>query len=222
MTTQPSWSFSGIKAFENCAKKYYHLRVKRDYKEPQGDAANYGELFHLAAEEYIRDGKDIPNQFLFAKPMLDKIAAIPGDKLCEFEMALNVDLRPCAMDSPEAWWRGIADIVIVQEDRKRALVGDYKTGNPKYADKGQLELMALAIFKYFPNVDEVDARLLFVVKKGVVKARYTRVDEARLWEKWLSKYGRLEAAFINDVWNPNKTGLCRRHCVVTECIHCGE
>ena len=51
------------------------------------------------------------------------------------------------------WWRGIADLVILDADNHIAWVVDYKTGkSARYADKGQLELMALATFKHFPVV----------------------------------------------------------------------
>ena len=100
---------------------------------------------------------------------------------------------------------------------------DYKTGkSTRYADKGQLELMALATFKHFPVVKKVKAGLLFVVCNELIRDTYTSDQQPELWKKWLDKYGALEAAFENNVWNPNPSGLCRRHCVVLECPHNGR
>ena len=37
--TSPTWSYSAIKMFEQCQRKYFHLKVKKDYKEPFGGEA---------------------------------------------------------------------------------------------------------------------------------------------------------------------------------------
>ena len=35
------WSFSKIKAFEQCPKKFYHLKIAKDYSEPETEAMYY-------------------------------------------------------------------------------------------------------------------------------------------------------------------------------------
>ena len=74
MSIKP-WSFSRIKAFEQCPKKFYHLKIAKDYSEPETDAMSYGTAFHLAAEEYVRDGTSIPDNFKFAQSALDGLKA---------------------------------------------------------------------------------------------------------------------------------------------------
>lgn len=217
----PTWSFSGIKLFEQCPKKYYHLKIKRDCSEPDTDATNYGKEFHEAAEHYVDGTADLPAHFEFARAALDKLKAIPGDKLCEYEMGLTENLEPCKMDDPDVWWRGIADLVIMNGNRAKVL--DYKAGkSAKYADKDQLELMALAVFKHFPDVEEVDAALFFVVAKAFIKGNYKRTDAPALWARWLQRYNRIPAAIANGVWNPKTSGLCKAHCVVLSCLHNGR
>ena len=82
--------------------------------------------------------------------------------------------------------------------------------------------MALATFKHFPKVKEIRAGLLFVVSKDLIKDTYTKDEETKLWDKWLSNYARMESAADNNVWNPRPSGLCKRHCAVTECAHNGR
>jgi len=60
--------------------------------------------------------------------------------------------------------------LIIQEDR--AYVIDYKTGKPKFAETDQLELLALAVFKHYPQVKKVKAGLLFVVASDFIKANF--------------------------------------------------
>lgn len=216
------WSFSRIKAFEQCPKKFYHLKIAKNYREPETEAMHYGTVVHEAAEKYIRDGEPLPKQFEYMEPTLKVLLSMKGEKLCEYEMGLTENLQPCAFDAEDVWFRGIADLIIINRENKVAKVLDYKTGkSAKYADKGQLELMALATFKHFPEIEVVRAGLLFVVANKFVTDEYYKTEEQKLWRKWLFDYNRMEQAYKNDVWNAHPSGLCKRHCVVTECPHNG-
>jgi hypothetical protein len=218
----PPWSFSSIKSFDQCPKKFYHLKVVKDYKEPLTDAITYGSEFHKAAELYIKEGTPLPPQFNYAKGALDNLNQLPGEKLCEYEMGLTQNLDPCGFRDEHVWWRGIADLIILDREKGEARVLDYKTGkSAKYADTGQLELMALAIFKHFPEVKKVKAGLLFVIAKQFVKDNYNIDAAPTLWQKWLRDHDRMRFAYQTNVWNPRPSGLCKKHCVVVECPHNG-
>ncbi len=41
------------------------------------------------AEEYIRDGTPIPEQFAYMQATLDVLKEIPGEKLCEVKLGLT-------------------------------------------------------------------------------------------------------------------------------------
>jgi len=215
------WSFSKIKAFKQCPKQFYHEKVLKEYPVVETEAMRYGTEFHLACEEYIRDGKPLDERFAYAKSMLDSLNAKEGEKLCELKMGLTENLEPCDFFADDVWWRGIADLVILNGDT--AWVIDYKTGkSDRYADKGQLELMALAMFKYYPDLKKVRAGLLFVVPKSLIKDNYSIDQAPPMWEHWMREYNRMDTAFKKDVWNPNPSGLCKRHCPVTQCVHNGR
>lgn len=216
------WSFSKIKAFEQCPKQFYHEKILKEFPVVETEAMRYGTEFHLAAEEYIRDGKPIPKKFSFAQDMLDSLNAKRGVKLCEKKMGLTENLEPCDFFADNVWFRGIADLLIIDVLADTAWVIDYKTGkSSKYADKGQLELMALTVFAHYPDVKKVRAGLLFVISKDLIKDRYADFDKSKLWEKWLGKYNAMKTAADQDVWNPKPSGLCKRHCPVTVCVHNG-
>jgi len=143
-----------------------------------------------------------------------------GQKLCEIKMGLTENLEACDFYASDVWFRGIADLVIL--DGEVATVVDYKTGkSAKYADKGQLELMALALMARYPEIKKVRAALLFVVCNDLVKDTYMEYDKSKLWEKWLDKYGRMETAAKEDMWNAKPNGLCKRYCPIIECVYNG-
>ena len=217
------WSFSKIKAFQQCPKQFYHEKVIKQYPFKTTEAIRYGDQFHKAAEKYIRDGEELPERFLYAKDSLDALRRKKGDKLCEYRMGLTEDLEPCGFYEDNVWWRGIADLIILNQDQGIAYVVDYKTGkSSRYADKGQLELMAMATFKHFPNVDTVRAGLLFVVCEDLIRNTYEQYEEDTLWDKWMDNFQTMETAYKVDVWNPKPSGLCRQWCQVMECPHNGR
>ncbi len=219
--TQPTWSYSAIKGFDTCPKQHYHLSVKKDYAWPKDASQDYGTEFHKAAEQYIKYSTPLDKRFGFAKPLLVKLNKMKGEKLCEFKMGLTAELEPCEFFAKDVWFRTIIDLAILNGEEAKIL--DYKTGkSAQYADKGQLELMALATFKHFPQIKVVRGGLLFVVANAFVKETYEIDRESDLWAKWLGEYKKLVAAHKNNVWNPKPSGLCKAHCAILECEHNGR
>ena len=215
------WSFSRLKSFEQCPKQFYHMKIAKDYTEGETDAMRYGTEAHLVAEEYIRDGKPVPAKFAYMKDVLEALNRRRGNKTTEIKMGLTQELEPCGFRAKDVWWRGIADLVIT--DGSTAWIVDYKTGkSAKYADKGQLELMALATFKFFPDIKSINAALVFTKAKKFIKHKYTDDMIDSLWDKWLSKFKRMEVAYETDTWNAHPSGLCKRHCAVVECVYNGS
>ena len=217
------WSFSKAKAFDTCPKQFYHVNVLKEYPFEETEATRYGTEFHKACEDYIGKDTPLPKKFGFIEPTLDALNSKRGVKVCEKKLGLTEDLEPCGFFDKRVWFRGIADLIIVDVLAGAAWVIDYKTGrSSKYADKGQLELMALSVFKHYPEVTKIKAGLLFVVAKSLIKETYEIDSESILWEKWLSTYAKMQTAFDTEVWNPRPSGLCKRHCPVTECPHNGS
>ena len=218
--TNVVWSYSSLSLFQQCPRKYYHLRVVKDIKEPESEQMRYGLELHKAAEDYIKSDTPLPEHFAFMQPVLEKLKALPGEKHCEYKMGLTRSLEPCGFFDKGVWWRGIADLLVIDGDTARVL--DYKTGKDKYADMKQLEVLTLAIFKHFPQVKTVKAGLLFVIHKNFIKETYNKDNEMTMWAKWLPETKRLEAAFENAVWNATPNFTCKSWCVVTNCPHNGK
>ena len=213
------WSFSSLKTFQQCPKKYYHTKIAKDIKEPDTKATLYGKQMHTIAEEFIRDGKPIPPAFDYLVPTLEMLAAIPGEKLCEVRLGLTRDMKPCDFDAPDVWWHGIADLVIINEEKGLAHSVDYKTSkSARYADKKQLDLVAAAIFAKFPKIKKIKSALLFVVSKEFVKADHIQEQQLQYMAQVTPDVERIEAAIRTNVWNPITGPLCK-FCAVKQCEH---
>ena len=203
-----AWSHSALKDFEGCARRYHEVRVLKNYEQKPTEQIRYGKELHKAAEDYVKDNTPIPPQFLYVQPTIDALLAKPGTKYAEHEMGLTVDLRPCGFKDENCWVRGIADLLIVDEESLTAWVVDYKTGKDKYPDKEQLTLMSLMVFAHFPIIRMVKSALLFVVKDTMVKHKVMLEEATTYWQDYRERVARLEAAFANNVWNPTATPLC--------------
>lgn len=215
-----TWSYSSISLFKQCPKKYYHLKVARDYEDKGSNATMYGQLIHKTLEDYMQDGVDIPPEHEYLRKYAEPLAAIPGTKHCEVKLGVSktdTGYSSCEFFDKSAYYRGIADLVII--DGNKAWSIDYKTGkSSRYADMSQLNLVASAVFLRYPEVDTINSALMFVVADDILKKKHYREHTASYLDAFAPYVERLEAAINNNVWNANPSGLCG-WCPVTDCMH---
>jgi hypothetical protein len=215
-----TWSYSSLKTFEQCPKKYYHLRVLKDVKDEGSEATIYGQEVHKAAEEYIKDGVPIPKKFEFLQDVCDAFKIIEGEKHCELKMGVRrtpTGYEPCGFFDQDVWWRGVADLVII--NGKLAFSIDYKTSkNAKYADLKQLDVVAAALFTHFPQIEKIKSGLVFVVSGEFIHKEHSADLRDSYFASFDDNLDRLAAAQETGVWNANTGPLCR-FCPVVSCEH---
>lgn len=216
----PAWSYSSIKTFDQCPKKYYHLKVAKDVQDKGSEATVYGGELHKAAEEYIKIGKPIPKKFNYILKPLAALESIPGEKHCELRLAIAYDgetYKPTTFFAKDVWWRGVVDLLIV--DGETAFLVDYKTSkNAKYADTTQLDITAAAVFTFYPQVKTIKSALVFVVSNEFVTKVHDRALHRSYYNTFDDQLARLEAAEKSGVWNACSGPLCA-YCPVKSCEH---
>ena len=196
------------------------MYVKKDVKDTGSVATRYGNLVHKAAEEYIKDGSELPKKYDFMQRTLDTFNNIKGDKHCEIRLGVakyDDVYEPTKFFAKNVWYRGIADLLIINKDK--AYLIDYKTGkSANYADTKQLDLLAGAVFINFPEVKKIKSALSFVVCKKFISKEHT----ADMYKAYINVFDelleRIEVAAKEDVWNAVESGLCK-FCPVTSCEH---
>jgi len=211
------WSFSGLKDYETCNRRYHEVKVLKHYPREETEQTLYGTKLHKQAEDFIEHGKPLDPDFAFLTPVMRAIVGMDGTKYCELEMGLREDLSPCEFRDPAYWVRGIADLVVLASDGLTARCFDYKSGSDRYPDTDQLLLMALMIFQHFPAVQSVTGGLLFVLKGTVTKHRVRRDQAEQLWWRWRERVARIEGSKANNYWPPKQSGLCKKYCPVRSC-----
>lgn len=208
------WSFSGLKDFIGCPKRYQEVKVLKNFEQKFNEAAHYGNKVHEALEKYVKDGTELPLNYQQFKAWADALIQLPGQKLTEHRMALTVDRQPCTWAAKNMWVRGIADLLIIDGDHARVI--DYKTGSEKYPEPKQLKLMALLVFSHYPEVKKVSGALMFIMKNVIIDEEYTRDMIDELWAAFTPDLERLSQAYENNVWPANPSALCR-FCPVNTC-----
>jgi hypothetical protein len=215
-----TWSYSSLKTFEQCPKKYYHLRVLKDVKDQGSEATSYGQELHKAAEDYIASDTPIPPKFQFINEVAEALKSIPGEKHCELRLGVRkteTGYEPCKFFDTDVWWRGVADLVIIQGELAFSI--DYKSSkNAKYADLKQLDIVAAALFTHFPQVQKIKSALAFVVSNEFIRKEHHAALRDSYFATFNPELDRLAVAQETGVWNTNTGPLCR-YCPVTSCEH---
>lgn len=214
------WSYSQLKRFENCPKQYYHVTVAKDVKEKQTEALTYGNELHKAAELYVKSDTPLPGKFKFMQAALDRLKIVEGDKLAEVKLGVAIDgmtstLQPCGFFDKDVWWRGLADLVIINGNMAYSI--DYKTGkNAKYSEDTQLDLVAAGLFLKFPKVEVIKSAYLYVASNEMPKKTHYVEKQDSYFEAVSPTLERMVNAYENNQWGPNPGPLCG-YCPVTQC-----
>jgi PD-(D/E)XK nuclease superfamily len=210
-----AWSFSALKTFSNCPRKYNEVNRLKRFKDT-GFEANEGITVHQHLENAVKHNTPIPAPYSHYQRMIDALTAIPGQKQPELKMTFTAQMQPTSWFGKDAWLRYAADLLIVDKDSKKAHLVDYKSGKAKYADTEQLKLGAICTFSMHPDIQTVKGALIFTGEEKLIRACYSRENVQRYWEPFMTTYQQLITAVNTDSFAPRKNGLCSR-CPVTSC-----
>lgn len=214
-------SFSALNNFETCAKKYWHLRIARDVKEVEGEALRYGKRVHKALENYVGKGTALPAEFTHLEKHVARFKEYSGAKHCEMELAINEQYQPVDWFAKDVWIRAKLDLVVIGGDK--ALIVDYKTGKMKDDGFTQLRLAAALLMLFFKDIKLVTLAYMWTEHNGQVTYDvFHRHEFPLIWNELKPRLDAFEEAHVRDNFPANPSGLCKRHCPVTQCPHNGN
>ena len=210
----PAWTYSRLSAFETCSRQFYHTKVLKDIVEGETEATIWGTKVHTAFENALIRNEPLPEGMTHWQSIADKFARLPGEKLVEYEFAVDRNFQPTAWAG--SWSRGIADLVVKHKDR--VLVADWKTGKKKPSE--QLDLYAGYIKAKWPEVKVVQTAFVWLQSRQMTKKTLVADDAVPvIWQGFAPRVRRMERAYEQDTWPAKPSGLCAGWCPVKTCPH---
>lgn len=224
-----AYSYSSIKTYKNCPKKFLHLQVKKDVKDKPFDASDYGSRAHKRVEEYILK---VPDEKLskptvpladvaFCTAVVDKMAAKAAMVAAELSLAVSTALRPVGSFDKDVWLRGKIDFLAMGggADEGKAFVADWKFGKHR-PDTAQLDMFAFQVFVNYPQIKTVSSTFVWAKDRIIdPPRRYHRDQMGELLDSIRADITPIETSIEHDNWPLQPSGLCgycpvtRKHCV---------
>lgn len=213
------WSYSSLTNFENCPYQYFKVRVEKSVPRMEFKEAAAGTNIHKDVELYCKGEAPLENQSL--KQLVDE--TLHGlDKSClhfEYQLSVTKDQQATEWDAENCYHRGILDVLYV-DDSPVAQIFDWKSGKINLYSQ-QLKANAITVFAKYPHVETVKTNYVWLKFNQKTPGKVFRDFKEPIWEQFVKRADKLEAALANNVWPKNKTGLCKRYCPVTSCEHNG-
>lgn len=216
MAKRLAWSFSAISVWKTCRKKFYHLRVAKDVKDGDSEAAAEGKIVHDCLYQYVCKGKDLPIALRQHQGVADayrKRGESCDDMQGELKLCLDDQLKPVDWFSPKAWVRAIVDLLLVK--KHIAILVDWKTGKRK-PEFDQLELSAALLSRYMPEIEEFHLVFEWLRDGERDVKKITKGELKQVWKKFFPIIGEIEEAEATTDFPPNPSGLCG-WCPVVNC-----
>lgn len=215
-----AFSYSKLKNFEVCPKRHYHIDLKKDWKEEEGESLKFGNELHKAMALRISKGVALPMPYAEYEGWCERVVGDgTAEVMVEQQLAINSDYEPVEWFSKVAWFRAVADVIKISGPV--AAVLDWKTGKV-LEDSQQLMLTAACVFAHRPDILRIRSEFVWLAHDAT-----TRVDIGRedLPAMWVNLHPRIESLRLADEKQeyPAKPGyLCKRYCPVKVCPHHGE
>jgi hypothetical protein len=216
MKLKTAWSFSVLSMFEQCAKKYFHIKIQKDAKDSNSSFSSEGKEIHKAMFNRVCKGTPLPLPIRHLEKWGKRFADAEHDERHgEMQMCLNNKFEPVDWFAPDAWVRAIVDLLIIRGDT--AIIVDWKTGK-KRIDWTQLQLTAAVLSRLMPEINNF--KLVFVwLKSSEVSTEELHKDGIKnVWMELLPRVKEIEKAKLTTSFPASESGLCR-YCPVSQCPH---
>lgn len=223
-----SWSYSKLKNFESCPLKHQQVDLLKNFSEVRSEQLDYGDDFHDAMKKGVTTAPHkLPEKFKDYQWFLDKLTSESNPLaiiIAEQKLAINKAFQPCGYFDSNAWFRCIIDyakFVPVDQERQIVLTVDYKTGK-MLDDPVQLALSAQCIFSHFPQTVKARTEYFWAQDQCTTREDFTPADMLNLWTIMNPRVDAMEQAWLTGQYVPVKSGLCKRHCPVSNCVNNGS
>jgi hypothetical protein len=216
-----SWSYSRLKNYEVCPKRYYETDVAKNYPQDDGsEVLAWGNAVHKAMAERCGPNKTpLPKGMEKFEPWALKVLGTEGDIFVEQDLAIDEDFFNCGWFDSNTWFRCKVDLARIVGDI--GLIVDWKTGKI-LEDPVQLALTAAVAFAKFPDLRAIRASYVWLKEDAESSENFLREDMPRMWRGMWDRIERLTQAHERMDFPPVQSGMCKSWCKVTKCPFNGK
>lgn len=208
------WSLTKLKMFEQCPAKYKY-RYLDHIQEAKSGAAARGTETHSTVERFLLGEVELPPELTHWHSLLSGLKT--KTMFPELKLALDKDWKPVEWGSPDVWWNGVLDLLVLASPE--ATIYDWKTGKIWPDHDEQKDIYTIATFATHSEMSQVRAIHVYLDLGKSREKVYSRSDMPALQEGWERRVRSLEEAteFIPNPsygcrWCPfsrQKNGPCR-------------
>lgn len=201
-----AWSYSALKDFIQCPRKYQLMKVTKEI--PYGETSpeiEEGKRVHKFLENRLLLKEPLPEKLVHMESFIQKLETSKGEAFGERKMTIDASFKPVTWFDKSAWCRGIADVGL--EKPEEIWIGDYKTGK-RWVDTDQLKLFAALSFYLNPALKKAKTSFIWLKEKKIDNETYTRDQLPEIWKHFMPKLARLENAYEKDQWPEKPSALC--------------
>lgn len=226
MKPEFAWSYTKLRDFETCPRRYYTVNVLKSVKETSVELER-GNRLHEAMKNRVISSTKLPMEFAYMERWAKSLTAIlnPTQIIqCELQLAVSRNLAPVGYWEKQVFCRTKIDYLLLIPHGKGTFlcnIVDYKTGKPK-DDDTQLVINALCVLAHYKDVVGIKSEFLYTEHGDVRGFTYLRSSMQELWKEITPRVAELETAHANDNWPATPCGLCKEYCPVTSCEFFGK
>lgn len=210
-------TFTILSTYRNCPHQMFRCYIAKDLGPfVETPEIKWGNDVHKAFELRLKARKPLP-----VKMQRWESFCTPFDKHevhTELQMGVTKDGRSCDFWADDVWFRGKADVVLVQKDA--AYVSDWKTGNPKYEDSLELRVLAVLLHAKFPHLKRICGSYIWL-RDDRVGTLHDLSDTRATWFEMQTLMRDIEAKRPENAFEATRNGLCS-WCPVKDCEHWRE
>ena len=200
-------SYSSIKMYENCPKRYEYQRITKEVVDTGSEATKFGERIHKDLENRLLHGAALPQESSKHEQVCETLQELTQNAtlLAEQQLCLNENLTPTGWWDKDAWLRSILDVLIIRGDT--AIVIVWKTGKRR-PDFMQLQLFALQVFKHYREINKVKSTFVWLKEGKTDTETYTVDNTSLMWADLLARIERINQSYKTGNFPARPSGLC--------------
>ena len=209
----PTWSFSALKVFEECAFRAFLSRVQK-IPEPTNPAAARGSAIHEEAEAYVKgELGEMPDTLKKFENDFEQLRTLYTEAKVELEgeWGFTLDWEPTGWVGKDTWARVKLDAIVFEDDNSVRVI-DYKTGK-KWGNEithgQQCLLYAIAACYRYPNIEAIQTELWYLDKGQTTKKFYTRNEAMHFTAGW---HNRAVVMTTQETFEPTPSPQACRWC----------